>query len=165
MLAGAIEGHAGAGLGLWLDGGMADDFGKDERWGLEGQIAVPGLRDCCREGGASLRDAREACSGFGGCCGLHLANAVMSAVSSAAGGETCFGSCRDGEQRQDQREAEEEKQSEAESASHRGIVGETNGRMCQRVVIRPGAGLNFGQHQDDRGRSIFLWASRRHPGR
>jgi hypothetical protein len=101
---------------------MADDFGKDERWGLEGQIAVPGLRDCSREGGASLRDAREACSGVRGRCGLHLSDAVMGSVSSAAGGKICFGTCREGEQGQDQREAEEEKQSEAESASHRGIV-------------------------------------------
>ena len=54
--AGEVESHAGAGFGLELDGGMADDLGEDQRCGVEGQVAVPDRRDRCRVGGAALRD-------------------------------------------------------------------------------------------------------------
>jgi hypothetical protein len=56
LLAGEIESYAGAGFGLGLDDGMADDPGKDQRRCMERQVTVPNRGDYCREGGASLRD-------------------------------------------------------------------------------------------------------------
>jgi len=56
LLAGEVESNAGASLGLGLDGGMADDPCKDERWSVERQVTVPDRCDYCRVGGASLRD-------------------------------------------------------------------------------------------------------------
>jgi hypothetical protein len=131
----AIEGHAGACLGLRLYGGMTDDFGRDKGWGWEGEFVVAGLRDCRRKGGASWLDGRKVCSRR--CGGLHLSDAVMGAVPSAACGEICFRAFRDGEQGQNQREAEEEKQSEAESASHRSIVCDADERSVRELLFVP----------------------------
>ncbi len=66
LLAGAIERDAGAGFGLKLDGGMADDLCEDERCSVEREVAVPDLRDDRGVGGAVLRDGREADSRCGG---------------------------------------------------------------------------------------------------
>jgi hypothetical protein len=40
LLAGSIEGHAGAGLSLRFDGRVADDLCKDERGSVERQISM-----------------------------------------------------------------------------------------------------------------------------
>ena len=45
LLAGAIERDAGAGFGLKLGGGMADDLCEDERCGVERKFAMPDLCD------------------------------------------------------------------------------------------------------------------------
>jgi hypothetical protein len=122
LLAGDVEGYAGAGLGLGLDGGMADDPGEDEGRSVEGEVAVPGLCDDSGVGGAVLRDRGEVDPGGGGICRGRYTCAVMCAVASAAGRQICVGAGGEGEQRRDQRKAEEEKQREAEDTSHSVIV-------------------------------------------
>lgn len=59
LLAGAVKSHAGAGLGLKPDGGMANDLGEDQRCDGKGEITVARLPDDCRVGGAVLRYCRE----------------------------------------------------------------------------------------------------------
>jgi hypothetical protein len=122
LLAGDVEGYAGAGLGLGLDGGMADDPGEDEGRSVERQVAVAGGCDNGRVGGAVLRDRREADAGGGGICRVRYPCAVMCAVASAAGRQICVGAGSEGQQRRDQRKAEEEKQREGEDTSHSAIV-------------------------------------------
>jgi hypothetical protein len=121
LLAGDVQGYAGAGLGLGLDGGVADDPGEDEGRSVEGQVTVPGGSDNRRVGGAVLRDRGEVDPG-GGICPMRCSGAVMCAVPSAAGRQICVGAGREGQQRRDQRKAEEEKQREAEDTSHIVIV-------------------------------------------
>jgi hypothetical protein len=122
LLAGDVEGHAGAGLGLGLDGGMADDAGEDEGRSVEGQVTMPGGRDNGWVGRAVLWNRREVDAGGGGICRTAQFRAVMCAVSSAAGRQICVGAGREGQHRRDQRKAEEEKQREAEYTSHSVIV-------------------------------------------
>jgi hypothetical protein len=40
LLAGDVEGYAGAGVGLGLDCGMADDSGEDEGGSVDEQVTV-----------------------------------------------------------------------------------------------------------------------------
>ena len=120
-MAGTVESHAGAGLGLGLDGGMADDPGEDEGRSVDGEVAVPGLCDDSGVGGAVLRGCRKVCAG-GGICRMRCSGAMMRAVASAAGRQICIGAGGEGQQRRDQRKAEEEKQREAEETSHSVIV-------------------------------------------
>jgi hypothetical protein len=47
-LAGAVEGYAGAGLGLELESGMTDDLSEDERCFRRGEVDVAERRDDCR---------------------------------------------------------------------------------------------------------------------
>jgi hypothetical protein len=122
LVAGTIESDAGAGLGLGFDGGMSDELRKDERGVVERQIAVPDRGDDCREAGAGLRDGREGGAVSGDVCLGQLHDAVVCAVSSAAGREIRIGAGREGKHGRDQREAEEEKQGDAEKASHSVIV-------------------------------------------
>ena len=60
LLAGEVEGYAGASFGLEPEGGMTDDLRKDQRCSLERQVMVLDWRDCCRAGRAVLRDGRKA---------------------------------------------------------------------------------------------------------
>ena len=122
LLAGDVEGYAGACFGLELEGRVTDDLRKGQRCSLEGQVMVLDWRDCCRAGGAALRDGRKADPGIGGICRMRRSRAVMRAVPSAAGRKIRFGTGREGEHRRDQREAEDEKQHEAENTSHSVIV-------------------------------------------
>ena len=122
LLAGDVQGYAGAGLGLGLDDGMADDPGEDEGRSVEGEVTVPDVCDDCRVGGAVLRDRRKADFGAGWLRRPRHARAVMCAVPSAARRQICVGAGREGQQRRDQRKAEEEKQREAEDTSHSAIV-------------------------------------------
>ena len=120
LLAGDVEGYAGAGLGLGLDGGMADDPGKDQGCGVDGEVTVPGGCDNRGVGGAVLRGRREIDP-----CGIgwtRYSRAVMCSVPSAARRQICVGAGSEGQQRRDQRKAEEEKQREAEDTSHTVIV-------------------------------------------
>jgi len=107
LLAGDIESHAGAGLDLSLDGGMADDPGKDERCGMDGEVAVPNRGDDRRVGRALLRDRRDRKSGAGRFGRVYRSGAVMGAVSSAAGRQIYTRVGRKGEQGRDERQAEE----------------------------------------------------------
>ena len=122
LLAGDVEGYAGACLDLGFDGGMADDSGEDEGRSLEGQVAVPGGCDDCGVTGAVSRDRREVDPGVGGICRMRHSRAVMCAVPSAARRQICVGAGCEGQQRRDQRKAEEEKQREGEYTSHSVIV-------------------------------------------
>jgi hypothetical protein len=89
LLAREVESHAGAGLDLGFDGGMADDACKDQGGGVKRQISVPGLGDNCRVCGAMLWDGRKRRTG--GLGGLHDPGAVVRAVASAAGREIRIG--------------------------------------------------------------------------
>jgi hypothetical protein len=122
LLAGDVEGYAGACLGLRFDGGMADNPGEDEGRSLEGQVAVPGRCDNRGVAGAVLRNRRQVDPGVGGICRLRHSRAMMCAVSSAARRQICVGAGCEGQHRRDQRKAEEEKQREAEDTSHSAIV-------------------------------------------
>ena len=55
-MAGAVEGYAGAGLGLELDGGVADDLSEYERCFRRGEVDVAERRDDGRIGRAGLGD-------------------------------------------------------------------------------------------------------------
>jgi hypothetical protein len=68
FLAGAIERDAGAGFGLKLNSGMADDLCEGQRCVVVREIAVANLRDYRRIGGAVLGNWREVDSGCGGLC-------------------------------------------------------------------------------------------------
>jgi hypothetical protein len=54
VLAGAMKSHAGAGLSLGLDRGMAYDLCKDERCGVRCEVSMPDGSDCRGVCGASL---------------------------------------------------------------------------------------------------------------
>jgi len=86
FLTGAVEGHAGAGLGLKLECGVADDFGKDQGCGGKGEIAVADRGDDCWIGWAGFRDVGELGSGRGR-GGARRSEAVMGSVAAAAGGK------------------------------------------------------------------------------
>lgn len=133
LLAGTIKGHAGAGLCLWLDDGMADDSCKDQRCSVEGYVAVLDLSDHRWECGAVLRDRGE--GNAGGCCWPRHPHAMMRAVSSAAGRQIRVGADREGKQRRDQRKAEEKKQNEAENASHSAIVATFVSRYVREMFL------------------------------
>jgi len=105
LLAGTVERDAGAGFGLKLDGGMADDLCEGERCTVERKVAVPDLRDYRGVCGAVLGNGREDDSRCGGFW-VHPAGAVVRAVPPATGRETRFRAGGDGEHRRDQREAE-----------------------------------------------------------
>lgn len=62
---GSGGGHAGAGLGLRNDGGMAYDLGKDEGCSMNGKITMQHRSDDRGKCWALLRDGRETCSGAG----------------------------------------------------------------------------------------------------
>jgi hypothetical protein len=123
LLAGAIESHAGAGLSLGFDGGVAYDLCKDERCSVEREVTVLDLRDHCRKRWTVLRNGREFDSGSGGLRLLHQ-HAVMCAVLSAADrqirpGAGCKGQCG-----RDQRKAEEDEKRDRYETSHVVIVAE-----------------------------------------
>jgi hypothetical protein len=122
LLAGAVESHAGAGLGLWLDGGVAYDPCKDQGCSVNREVAVPDLSDYRWEGWAGLRDCRDGRAWNGGSCWPHHSHAAMRAGSSAAGRKIRVGAGHYGQHRRDQREAEEKKQNDGEDASHKVIV-------------------------------------------
>jgi hypothetical protein len=63
---------------------------------------------------------------------VQLHDAVVCAVSSAAGREIRVGAGREDEHGRDQREAEEEKQGDAEKASHSVIVAKLFGDGVRR---------------------------------
>lgn len=123
-MAGAVESHAGAGLGLGSDGGVAYDLCKDERCSVERQVAVLDLRDDRGIRWASLWSGRESGSGAGGLCGLHLQHAVMCAVLSAADRQIRILAGRKGQYGRDQRKAEEEEKRDRDKTSHVVIVAE-----------------------------------------
>jgi hypothetical protein len=56
LLAGTIESHASAGVGLGFDDRVTYDSGKDERGGGNRQMAIPDRGDHCGMSGASLRN-------------------------------------------------------------------------------------------------------------
>ncbi len=150
LLAGDVEGYAGACLGLGFDGGVADDPGKDEGRSVEGQITVPGGCDNRWVGGAVLRGRREIDS-----CGIgwtRYSRAVMCAVPSAACRQICVGAGREGQQRRDQRKAEEEKQREAEYTSHTVIVAMFVSRCVSEMLFCVGgrAGYKLGERVETR---------------
>ena len=122
-MAGAIESHAGAGLGLGFDGGVAYDLCKDERCNVERQVTVLDLRDDCRKRRAVLRNGRESDFGSGGLCLLHQ-HAVMCAVLSAADRQIRTGAGRKGQCGRDQRKAEEDEKRDRYKTSHPVIVAE-----------------------------------------
>jgi hypothetical protein len=68
LLAGDVEGYAGACLDLGFDARVADDPGEDEGRGVEGDVTVPDLRDDRWIAGAVLRDREEIDAGGGGIC-------------------------------------------------------------------------------------------------
>ena len=121
LLAGDVEGYAGACLGLGFDARVADDPGEDEGRSVERQVAVAGGCDNGWVGGAVLRDRGEVDPG-GGICRTRYSCAVVCAVPSAAGRQIRVGAGCEGQQRRDQRKAEEEKQREGEYTSHSVIV-------------------------------------------
>jgi hypothetical protein len=122
LLAGAIESHAGAGLILRFDGGMAGDLCKDQRCSVERPFPVLDRRDHSRICGALLRDSRKVDSRARRFCLLHLQHAAMCAVPSAAGRQIRSGAAPEGQHRRDQRQAEEEQQGDADKTSHSLIV-------------------------------------------
>jgi hypothetical protein len=67
---------------------------------------------------------------------VHLHDAVMCAVPSAARGEIRVGAGREGKHGRDQREAEEEKQRDADKATHSAIVAKVVSRRCGRGYAR-----------------------------
>jgi len=123
-LTGAVEGYAGASLGLELECGVADDLSKEERCGGKAEVVVAERGD--DRGGvgwAGLRNGGELRAGrrFGG---MNHPEAEMGSVAAAAGGKIGLGVGGEGEQGRDQREAEEEKQDEAKGSPHGFIVAE-----------------------------------------
>jgi hypothetical protein len=134
LLAGAVEGYAGASVSLRLDGRMADDSCEDQRRRVDGQIAVPDLGDDCRICGAVLRDRGEGGSGVRWGCRMRHSRAVMCAVASAAGGKIDVGIGGEGEHRRDQRKAEDEEQDRTEKTPHRVIVASFAALVCQDLV-------------------------------
>jgi hypothetical protein len=142
FLAGAVESHAGAGLDLWLDGGMAYDASKDQGCSVKGEVAVPDLSDRCWEGGAGSGNCRSSDAWDGGPGLPHYPHAVMCASPSAAGRKIRVRAGHQGQNGRDQREAEEKKQDDAEDASHKVIVSELRRSVCQRPVICIWADLN-----------------------
>ena len=135
LLAGEVESNAGPGLGLGLDAGVTDGFGKDEGGSVEGQVTVPDWRDNRREGGASLRDGGEAKSGAGRFPQLRHAGAVVGAISLAACRQIFVGAGCEGQYRRDQRKAEEEEQDDAEDATHNVIVASFAGSCVKGMFV------------------------------
>jgi hypothetical protein len=124
---------------------MADDPGKDESGGVEGQVTVPDGCDNRRVTGAVLRDRREVDPGVGGICRMRHSRAVMCAVPSAAGRQICVGAGCEGQHRRDQRKAEEEKQREAEDTSHSVIVTIFVRRCVRDLLFAQMGELNSGE--------------------
>ncbi len=113
-MAGAVEGDAGARLGLAKTCGTCEGDGEDGRSCGSGENVGPQVGDDRREG----RAAGEACRGgvavHGRSCGFHT---VVRSVAAAAGAEVGLRPRRQAKRGRNRRQTEGEHQQQAEKAA------------------------------------------------